>query len=179
MTTAVSCKHHITFPFQAHGAMGWRVGYIAYPDHDGSNFLGLQLVKAREARLPQRASVATFWRQSGLFWCCNKSQLSYRKTLTDRARYSSSINNVSQQMVTLFALSAACASAQVQDTIPIHAAHMSQQVALRALRAGPEWLTNRINDLRPNRCAALRPLQAWLALMYRVGWFVCHATMEV
>ncbi len=32
---------------QAHGAMGWRVGYIAYPDADGSDFLGLQLVKAR------------------------------------------------------------------------------------------------------------------------------------
>ena len=52
MTTAVLCKHHITFPFQAHGAMGWRVGYIAYPDHDGSNFLGLQLVKARKAHPP-------------------------------------------------------------------------------------------------------------------------------
>ena len=25
--------------------MGWRVGYIAYPDADSSDFLGLQLVK--------------------------------------------------------------------------------------------------------------------------------------
>ena len=27
--------------------MGWRVGYIAYPDHDGSDYLGLHLVKVQ------------------------------------------------------------------------------------------------------------------------------------
>ena len=122
MTIAVSCKHRGTFPFQAHGAMGWRVGYIAYPDHEGSNFLGLQLVKARKARLPQRASVAKFWRQSGLIWCWNKSQLTQRKTLTCRARYSSSIVYLSQQMVTLFALSAACASGHDPDPCITHEA---------------------------------------------------------
>lgn len=46
------------------------------------------------------------------------------------------------------------AGAQVQDTIPIHAAHMSQQVALRALRAGPEWLRGRTSELEQNRRGA-------------------------
>lgn len=43
------------------------------------------------------------------------------------------------------------ACVQVQDTIPIHAAHMSQQVALRSLRAGPRWLSDRIGELKQNR----------------------------
>ena len=43
------------------------------------------------------------------------------------------------------------ACVQVQDTIPIHAAHMSQQVALRSLRAGPRWLSDRISELKQNR----------------------------
>ena len=50
-----------------------------------------------------------------------------------------------------YTLSQVPACAQVQDTIPIHAAHMSQQVALRALRAGPQWLGDRISELKQNR----------------------------
>lgn len=36
---------------QAWGLMGWRCGYIAYPNHDGADYLGLQLVKARTLHL--------------------------------------------------------------------------------------------------------------------------------
>lgn len=28
--------------------MGWRVGYIAYPDYEGDNALGLQLLKVQD-----------------------------------------------------------------------------------------------------------------------------------
>ena len=54
--------------------MGWRVGYIAYPDADGSDFLGLQLVKARAARpaasAPPRPAVAPpAGSQSGVSVC--------------------------------------------------------------------------------------------------------------
>lgn len=64
--------------------MGWRVGYIAYPNFDGSDYLGLQLVK-------------------------------------------------------------------VQDTVPIHSAHMSQKVALGALAAGRPYLESKMEDLKENR----------------------------
>ncbi|KAK9809123.1 hypothetical protein WJX72_009699 [[Myrmecia] bisecta] len=38
-----------TFSFsKAYGMMGWRVGYIAYPDTDGQDFLGLQMVKVQD-----------------------------------------------------------------------------------------------------------------------------------
>lgn len=69
---------------QAHGLMGWRVGYIAYPNFDGSDYLGLQLVK-------------------------------------------------------------------VQDTVPIHSAHMSQKVALGALAAGKPWVASQMASLEQNR----------------------------
>lgn len=32
---------------QAWGLMGWRCGYVAYPNLDGSDYLGLQLVKVQ------------------------------------------------------------------------------------------------------------------------------------
>lgn len=76
---------------KGHGLMGWRVGYIAYPNFDGSDYLGLQLVK-------------------------------------------------------------------VQDTVPIHSAHMSQKVALGALAAGRPWLASQIASLKQNRQALLEAL---------------------
>ena len=94
--------------------MGWRVGYIAYPDADNSDFLGLQLVKVCT---PCEGPEA-------LHWYCDILMLK-RESLR--------------------------ACVQVQDTIPIHAAHMSQQVALRSLRAGPQWLNDRIGELKQNR----------------------------
>jgi aspartate/methionine/tyrosine aminotransferase len=66
--------------------MGWRVGYIAYPNFDGADYLGLQLVK-------------------------------------------------------------------VQDTVPIHSAHMSQKVAIGALSHGRQWVASQLPSLRENRCA--------------------------
>ncbi|KAK9918752.1 hypothetical protein WJX75_006606 [Coccomyxa subellipsoidea] len=76
---------------KAHGLMGWRVGYIAYPNFDGSDYLGLQLVK-------------------------------------------------------------------VQDTVPIHSAHMSQKVALGALAAGKPWVTSQMASLEQNRETVLEAL---------------------
>lgn len=76
--------------------MGWRVGYIAYPNFDGSDYLGLQLVK-------------------------------------------------------------------VQDTVPIHSAHMSQKVALGALAAGKPWVTSQMASLEQNRWEE-RLMQCYLQL---------------
>lgn len=39
----------------------------------------------------------------------------------------------------------------MQDTIPIHAAHMSQKVAVGALAAGKPWLDAQMQALRSNR----------------------------
>lgn len=36
---------------QGYGLHGWRVGYIAYPDSDGSDYIGLQLVKVQDANV--------------------------------------------------------------------------------------------------------------------------------
>lgn len=33
---------------QAYGAMGWRVGYIAYPDYDGDDALGSEILKIQD-----------------------------------------------------------------------------------------------------------------------------------
>lgn len=33
---------------QAYGAMGWRVGYFAYPDYDGDDALGSQILKIQD-----------------------------------------------------------------------------------------------------------------------------------
>ena len=32
---------------QAYGLMGWRVGYIAYPDYDGTDLLGKEFLKCQ------------------------------------------------------------------------------------------------------------------------------------
>lgn len=39
---------HVFSFSKSYGLMGWRVGYIAYPDHDGSDSFGLQLIKAQD-----------------------------------------------------------------------------------------------------------------------------------
>jgi hypothetical protein len=76
---------------QSHGLMGWRVGYIAYPDFDADDALGLQLVK-------------------------------------------------------------------VQDTVPIHSAIMSQNIALGSLLKGKPYLDERLKSLEANRQALFAPL---------------------
>lgn len=40
---------------------------------------------------------------------------------------------------------------KVQDTCPIHSAHMSQQVALGSLRRGRPWLAGQLESLEGNR----------------------------
>ena len=44
---------------------------------------------------------------------------------------------------------------KVQDTCPIHSAHMSQHVALGALRKGRPWLAGQLKTLEGNRSAPL------------------------
>lgn len=41
---------------------------------------------------------------------------------------------------------------QVQDTVPIHAAAISQKVAMGALAEGRPWLDAQMAHLRRNRC---------------------------
>lgn len=43
----------------------------------------------------------------------------------------------------------------MQDTVPIHCAHISQKVALGALAEGRPWLDAQMAALRQNRRAAL------------------------
>ncbi|MEW5307472.1 MAG: hypothetical protein WDW38_008716 [Sanguina aurantia] len=80
---------------KAYGAMGWRVGYVAYPDYDGDDAAGSQLLK-------------------------------------------------------------------IQDTIPICASTLSQQVALVSLTHGHEYVRANIDGLAGNRevlIDALSPLR--------------------
>ena len=42
---------------------------------------------------------------------------------------------------------------KVQDTCPIHSAHMSQHVALGALQKGRPWLAGQLKGLEGNRSA--------------------------
>ena len=47
---SVASGSHVIHVFsfsKAYGMMGWRVGYIAYPDADGSDALGAQILKVR------------------------------------------------------------------------------------------------------------------------------------
>ncbi|CAL5224308.1 g6975 [Coccomyxa viridis] len=83
---------HVFSFSKGYGLMGWRCGYIAYPNHDNSEYLGLQLLK-------------------------------------------------------------------VQDTCPIHSAHMSQHVALGALQKGRPWLAGQLKGLEGNRAAVLEALK--------------------
>ncbi len=39
---------HVFSFSKAHGMMGWRVGYIAYPDADGKDTLGQELLKVQD-----------------------------------------------------------------------------------------------------------------------------------
>ena len=73
---------------QAFGMMGWRVGYLAFPEDSG---VGLELLKA-------------------------------------------------------------------QDTIPICAPQLSQQVALGALEAGRPWVQQQLGSVINNRCCLAHPL---------------------
>ncbi|KAK9799726.1 hypothetical protein WJX73_004729 [Symbiochloris irregularis] len=82
---------HVFSFSKGYGLHGWRVGYMAYPDQDGTDALGLQLVK-------------------------------------------------------------------VQDTVVIHAAVLSQKVAVEALRQGPPDTIARLQQNRQAVLDALKPL---------------------
>ncbi len=45
---------------------------------------------------------------------------------------------------------------KVQDSVPICASTLSQNVALAALNVGTSWVDERIAKLTPNRCAAVQ-----------------------
>lgn len=92
--------------------MGWRVGYIAYPNFDGADYLGLQLVK-------------------------------------------------------------------VQDTWPIHSAHMSQKVALGALARGRNWVASQLPALRENRHVAASPLSLLGTSIFEQRHNIVHVSQKV
>ena len=122
---------------QAWGLMGWRCGYIAYPNQVKRPCqplpVGLRsLVSGRS--VPCRAK----WADA---LACSPAQ--------DGSDY------LGLQLV------------KVQDTIPIHTAHMSQKVALGALAAGKPWLDARMQALRSNRWGA--PAALWVPNTAAVG----------
>ena len=90
-----ACQIHVCC-LQAFGMMGWRVGYLAFPEESG---VGLELLKA-------------------------------------------------------------------QDTIPICAPQLSQQVALGALEAGRPWVQERLKSVINNRCCSCTPFPSFLLFSF-------------